>query len=80
MPSIVEVKTIGELKSTHTGSLMSRRKKLLKCEESQLKSDRNPDYELELGTIEFKDSKEWKIAYFQLKEELSKREHWTGKR
>ena len=83
MASKVEIKTIEELEKMHTGTLMSRRAALLKCEESFETSDRNgyedkPSASIS-GVIEFKDSPEWKQAYNQLKEVLSKREHVPNK-
>ena len=39
MASKVEVKTLEELEKMHTGSIMSRRAALLKCEESFEMSD-----------------------------------------
>ena len=68
MPSKVEPKTIDELKEMHTGTLMKRRKALLKCEESLKVSDRyGYEEELSVGLIEFKDTPEWKKAYGDLK-------------
>jgi len=63
-----------ELAALHTGTLMSRRDALLKCEESfelsdQLEIDTNG------GLIEFKNTKEWEQAYSELKNILSAREH-----
>ena len=58
---------------------MARRKALLKCEESLSASDRDSDYKVAPGTIEFKDSEEWKHAYRQLKNVLSKRENSASK-
>ena len=63
----------------HTGSLMARRKALLKCEESLSASDRDIGYKVAPGTIEFKDSEERKHAYRQLKNVLSKMENWLSK-
>lgn len=79
MPSIVKMVPLKELESMHTGSLMARRKALLKCEESLSTSDRDSDYKVAPGTIEFKDSEEWKQAYHQLKNVLAKRENWPSK-
>lgn len=63
----------------HTGSLMSRRKKLLACEESFEVSDRyvneNKPVSEETGSIAFKNSIVWQIAYKKLKTVLSAREH-----
>lgn len=83
MASKVEIKTIADLNEMHTGSLMSRRAALLKCEESFELSDRN-GYEpkpkvSETGLIEFKDTSEWQQAYNELKIVLSKHENIPNK-
>lgn len=80
MPSKVKIISLKELEIIHTGSLMSRRKKLFSCEESLEKSDRH-DREKEpipekTGYIEFKNSAAWKNAYKELKVALSTREHY----
>lgn len=78
MANKVEPKSLEELQSMHTGSLMSRRKALLKCDESFEMSD-----ELEhsdQGLIQFKDSAAWKQAYSDLKEVLSTRENIPSKK
>ena len=67
----------------HTGSLMSRRAALLKCEESFEMSDRN-GYETkpnvsQAGLIEFKNTPEWQEAYKDLKKVLSTRENVPNK-
>lgn len=79
MPSIVKIISLNELESMHTGSLMTRRIALLKCEESLMVSDRDSDHKVAPGTIEFKDSEEWKQAYHQQKNVLAKRENWPSK-
>jgi len=66
------------LNTLHTGTLLSRRKALLKCEESFSLSDQQNEQEpnpRETGFIEFKDTVEWQQAYDNLKNILSKREH-----
>ena len=78
MASKVEIKTLEELREMHTGSLMSRRDVLLKCEESFEASDRS-GYEIKpststTGLIEYKNTPEWKNAYNELKSVLSNRE------
>ncbi len=80
MPSKVKIILKKELEKLHTGSLMSRRMKLLQCEESFVCSDRygfepepNPQ---NTGYIEYKDTIEWEIAYNELKSILSTREHF----
>jgi len=77
----VEIKSIKELESMHTGSLMTRRKALLKCEESYESSDQvgiTPQKKKD-DFIEFKDSKEWKQAYKELRDILSTRENIPNK-
>ena len=83
MSSKVEFKTLEELNAMHTGTLMSRREALLKCEETFEASDRN-NYEpkplpKDTGYIEFKDTPEWKKAYEELKNILSTRENLPNK-
>ena len=77
MSSRVERKSLAELEAMHTGSLMSRRKALLKCEESFELSDQiepsNSD------TIEFKNTTEWQQAYQDLKSVLDTRENLPNK-
>lgn len=79
MPSKVPILRLEQLLSMHTGTLLSRRRALLECEESFAVSDRagyeeapNPDV---TGYIEFKDTSHWKKAYRDLKTILAKREH-----
>lgn len=79
----IELKTVEELNRMHTGSLMSRRAALLKCEESFELSDRNryktkPKIS-ETGFIEFKGTTEWQQAYNELKSVLSTRENIPNK-
>ncbi len=63
----------------HTGSLMTRRKQLLQCEESFTLSDRcdseNEPDPRETGYIEFKNTVDWENAYKELNEILANREH-----
>lgn len=74
MSSKVEPKTIVELEGMHTGSLMSRRKFLLQCEESgEVKVS-------ESDAIEFKNTPEWKQAYKELKTVLATRENVPSKK
>ncbi|HED36627.1 MAG TPA: hypothetical protein ENI76_00020 [Ignavibacteria bacterium] len=80
MPSEVRIISTKELENMHTGSLMSRRKNLLACEQSFEVSDRygsekEPIPE-ETGYIEFKNSVAWQKAYKELKSVLSTREHY----
>jgi hypothetical protein len=83
MSSKVEIKTTEELEKMHTGTLMSRRAALLKCEESFEASDHTV-YESKhsasiTGIIKYKDSPEWKLAYKELKDVLANREHVPNK-
>jgi hypothetical protein len=60
-----------------TGSLLSRMRNLLECEESRDASDR-PDVEETEGPggiIEFKESTGWSAAHRDLKKVLARREH-----
>ena len=71
------------MEKMHTGSIMSRRAALLKCEESFEMSDRN-GYETkpnvsQTGLIEFKNTPEWQQAYKELKKVLSTRENVPNK-
>ena len=77
MSSKVEIKSLGELEEMHTGSLMSRRKVLLKCEESFEHSDQIDASDSDC--IEFKDTIEWKKAYEDLKSVLGTRENVKSK-
>ena len=84
MSSKVEIRTLEELKNMHTGTLMSRRKALLKCEEAFEVSDsynyENKSIPNNTGFIEFKDSPEWEKAYKELKSVLSTRENIPNKK
>jgi hypothetical protein len=77
MSSTVEHKSLVELESMHTGSLMSRRKALLQCEESFDFSDQL--VRKDTGVIEFKNTPEWQCAYKDIKQVLSKRENVPNK-
>ena len=81
MSNKVEIKSIEELESKHTGSLMSRCIALLKCEVSYELSDqfgiRSQDKDA--GFIAFKDSNNWKKAYKELMSILATREHISNK-
>ena len=77
MSSRVERKSLAELEAMHTGSLMSRRKALLKCEESFELSDQIEASNS--GKIEFKNTTEWQQAYQDLKSVLDTRENLPNK-
>ena len=71
------------LETLHTGTLMSRRLALLKCEDSFKKSD-NYTYKKEPLTsetsyIEFKNTSEWVQAYKDVKQVLSVRKNIPNK-
>ncbi|VAW75420.1 hypothetical protein MNBD_GAMMA12-1005, partial [hydrothermal vent metagenome] len=72
MASKVEIITPEKLASMHTGTLMSRRATLLKCEETCGQPNRvefdNNSVVSETGIIEFKDTPEWQSAYQELKD------------
>ena len=83
MGSKVEIVKLKELEGMHTGTLMTRRAALLKCEESFELSDRNGYEENPSKTnsriIEFKVTAEWKLAYDDLKAVLATRENLPNK-
>ena len=84
MANKVPVKTVKELEAMHTGTLMSRRKALLKCEECFSHSVRSYDGEKEpspdnSGFIEFKDTPAWQQAYSDIKKILATRENIPSK-
>ncbi|OEY65917.1 hypothetical protein [Marinobacter sp. X15-166B] len=73
----VEPKTLAELEAMHTGTLMNRRKALLRCPET---SELPPDEKAApFGKIRFKDTAVWQQAYRELKSVLDKREHLPNK-
>ena len=78
MSNKVEPKTLAELEAMHTGSLMSRRKALFKCDESFKFSDQTAHSSS--GMIEFKDTPLWKQANSELLSVLSSRENIPSKK
>jgi hypothetical protein len=79
MPSQVKIMARAELKSLHAGSLLTRRNRLLACEEAFDQSDRfrhdeKPEPQRP-GLIEFKDTPEWAEAYQDVKATPATREH-----
>lgn len=66
-------KTPIELEALSTRQLLGRLKQLHQCEESLDQSDR--DAPVETGCIEFKQSPEWRSAFHDVKQVLSRREH-----
>ncbi len=77
MSKRLDVISKADLEDLHTGTLMSRRNALLKCEESFELSDQfqstKPD------GIEFKNTPQWKQAYQDLNAVLSTRENIPNK-
>lgn len=63
-----------QLEVLPTRALLRRLKRLYKCEESFEFSDKD-ESEIDLNTIQFKDTPEWQAAYKELKEILKEREH-----
>jgi len=73
----LEVISKSDLEKMHTGTLMSRRNALLKCEESFELSDQ---YQASKNDgIEFKNTPQWKQAYQDIKAVLSTRENIPNK-
>jgi hypothetical protein len=73
----LDVISKADLEKIHTGTLMTRRSALLKCEESLKLSDQ---YQLtKHSVIEFKNTSQWKQAYEDLKVILSSRENIPNK-
>lgn len=70
--SVIELE---KLDSLPTPRLLARLKRLHQCEESFEQSDRTPDNFTSTGSIEFKNSAEWKAEYDYLKRLLAEREH-----
>jgi hypothetical protein len=62
-----------ELEPLSTNQLLARLKQLHQCEESLAPSDR--DVANDSGCIEFKQSQEWILAFQDVKQVLSRREH-----
>jgi hypothetical protein len=73
----LEVISKPDLEKMHTGTLMSRRNALLKCEESFEMSDQ---YQAAKSDgIEFKNTPQWEQAYQDIKAVLSTRENIPNK-
>ncbi|WP_390449918.1 hypothetical protein, partial [Pseudoalteromonas sp. MTN2-4] len=73
----LEVISKPDLEKMHTGTLMSRRNALLKCEESLELSDQ---YRASShNEIEFKNTEQWKRAYQDIKAVLATRENIPNK-
>lgn len=78
MASKVPIMKVHELEALHTGSLMSRRKALLQCEETLNHSDQMK-HEPSKSMIEFKDTPQWQTAYADVKIVLATRENVPNK-
>ncbi len=68
------------LEKLHTGSLMTRRTRLLACEQRPEMSDQDGGSIPEEGAIEFKSDPRWQQAYSNLLHVLSARENWPHKK
>ncbi len=68
-----------DLEALPTKRLLARIKRLHKCEESLVLSDREISKYKSSGYIEFKESPEWIAEYNNLKNILSQREHIPSK-
>ena len=77
MPRRLPILDRAELEAMQTGSLLSRLRKLLACEESREASDRPDDSARQAPgkVIEFKQTAEWIEAHRQLKAVRAHREH-----
>ena len=64
-----------ELEALSTKQLLARLRRLRQCEESLARSDQEVESSDAAGTIRFKQSPEWVVAYKQLKAVLARREH-----
>ena len=78
MANKVPIKTTQELEAMHTGTLMNRRKALLKCEETYAHSDQT-SHKPSNDMIEFKDTPQWQAAYADVKSILATRENVPNK-
>ena len=63
------------LLSMPTRQILGRLRALQVCEESRLLSDRGVDEVMPEGQIFFKDTVTWKVAYAEVKDVLTTREH-----
>ncbi|MFQ3220125.1 MAG: hypothetical protein ACI8R9_000767 [Paraglaciecola sp.] len=77
MSKKLDVISKADLEKMHTGTLMTRRSALLKCEESLELSDQYQP--TKHSVIEFKNTSQWKQAYEDLKVILSGRENIPNK-
>ena len=69
----IDILSMDELNRMHTGSLLSRLHYLRKCYETKNDGD-----DFVFGIVS-KDQDEWKLAYDQVREVLSTREHYLKK-
>jgi len=80
MSNAVVIMKRDQLMTLHTGTLMKRRDELLKCDETlELPGGLNVE-ESSLDLIQYKNTKEWREAYADVKEILSTREHVSNKK
>ena len=76
MSRLVEIIPASQLEAWTTAKLLSRLQSLRSCEESYECSEKAYHSEPpETGVIEYKDTEEWKTAYYALKQLLTDREH-----
>lgn len=80
MSNTVVIMKRDQLMALHTGTLMKRRDQLLRCDESLEMSDSLGTEQASPKSIQYKNTKEWKEAYAEIKEELSTREHIPNKK
>lgn len=80
MSNTVVIMKRDQLMALHTGTLMKRRDELLKCDESLEMSDNLKTEQVSPEFIQYKNTKEWKKAYADIKEILSTREHVPNKK
>jgi hypothetical protein len=71
----LEQMPIIELEALSTRQLLARLNRLQQCEDSLALSDRDDTKEQPDNGIEFKETEQWKEAYYQVKQVLAKREH-----
>lgn len=80
MSNTVKTMKRDQLMELHTGSLMKRRDALLQCDESQEMSDKLKTEDISPDLIQYKNTRQWKEAYTDVKEILSTREHVPNKK
>ena len=78
MPSLVHPQGPEQMESLATGSLMTLRNKMLRCEEAPQFSDLQPGDVVDPAVIRFKSDPRWAVMYDSLKAILDQREHVPG--